>query len=384
MLFLLLLPITVLISCDSTKETPPTIEDLVDSIVEIESGRDIRILQLTDTQIIDASQSRSEDRLDANSKIKWATNTIEANCFNYIRDTIEMTNPDLILITGDVVYGEFDDTGTTFRKVVKYMDSFKIPWAIVFGNHDNESKMGVDWQCELLENAEYSLFKRGNVTGNSNYTIGIVQDGELKRVIYMMDTNGCANSDDPSVKNALSFAKDQLEWFDESANKIEEFVGDKVNSFVCFHVPVEEFGIAAVNAGYQKEVYEENTYTIGSKRTPAQNGDFGVKGELYKAMHPVPGLFELFKKHAVDGVFVGHSHLNSTSVLYEGIRWTFGLKTGTYDRYSANQLGGTYIEVHSDNSFTVEHKYVKHYKIEPDTYSHIYMGLIEKVNAKWK
>ena len=90
------------------------LEDIVDFILEIEEDREIRILQLTDTQIIDAGQCRTEDRLNSTAKQRWATNTIESNCFNYIRDTIEMTNPDLILITGDIIYGEFDDTGNRF------------------------------------------------------------------------------------------------------------------------------------------------------------------------------------------------------------------------------------------------------------------------------
>lgn len=74
-------------------------------------NNDIRILQLTDTQIINAKQRRYEERLSPIEKEKWDTNTMEANCFNYIRDTIKMTNPDLILLTGDIIYGEFDDDG---------------------------------------------------------------------------------------------------------------------------------------------------------------------------------------------------------------------------------------------------------------------------------
>ena len=38
------------------------------------------------------------------------------------------------------------------------MDSFEIPWSPVFGNHDNESKMGVEWQCDQLEKANFAYF----------------------------------------------------------------------------------------------------------------------------------------------------------------------------------------------------------------------------------
>lgn len=313
-------------------------DGLVDFKIEVENGKELRILQITDTQIIDTSQCRHEDRIDLSSKIKWASNTLETNCFNYIRDLIKITNPDLILITGDLVYGEFDDSGSSLKKYIRL--------APVFGNHDNESKRGVDWQCEMLEKAKYCLFNRGEVTGNGNYTIGIVQGGKLKR---------------------------KLEWFDKTALNIIQTTKEEVKNFVCFHIPVEEFALAAVSAGYQEELQQNITYTIGSEITPAKNGDFGTKGEVFKGLHPVPVLFNLFKKHSVDGVFVGQSHMNSSSVLYEGIRWTFGLKTGTYDRFDINQLGGTYIEVQSDNSFTVKHIYLEKYEIEPDSYQHVYM-----------
>ena len=375
--FILLLALLIPTACVSDKkiehkEPEMKLEDIVDFILEIEEDREIRILQLTDTQIIDAGQCRTEDRLNSTAKQRWATNTIESNCFNYIRDTIEMTNPDLILITGDIIYGEFDDTGESLLKLTRFMDSFKIPWAPIFGNHENESTKGVDWQCEVLENAEYSFFKRGNVTGNSNYTIGIVQNDDLKRIIYMMDSNGCSNTNDPSVKKTVGFAEDQLAWFEETAEKAEQFAGDKVKSFVGYHIPTIEFGQAAVAAGYQESPTQTKSYVIG-KHVEAKNGDFGKKSEPFEGMHEVPGLLDMFKEHGVDGVFVGHCHQISTSVLYEGIRWTFGLKTGTYDSHDTKYVGGTYIEVKTDNSFTVEHKHVDIYKIEPDTYQHIYM-----------
>ena len=62
--------------------------------------------------------------------------------------------PDLILMTGDNIYGEFDDSGASLRKLIAYMDSFQIPWAPVWGNHDNESTKGVTWQCEQFEKAQ--------------------------------------------------------------------------------------------------------------------------------------------------------------------------------------------------------------------------------------
>ena len=113
-----------------------------------------------------------------------------------------------------------------------------------------------------------------------------MQNDELKRVIYMMDSNGCGNTDDPSVKKTVGFAEDQLAWFEETAKKAEQYAGDKVKSFVCYHIPTLEFALAATNAGYQKELYDNAAYTIGED-VPAKNSDFGRRGEIFKGLHEV-------------------------------------------------------------------------------------------------
>ena len=88
------------------------------------------------------------------------------------------------------------------------MDSFNIPWAPIFGNHDNESAKGVAWQCEQLEKAQNCLFKRGSLTGNGNYSIGLVdENGKIRRIIYMLDSHGCIGAEGPGL------APDQISWF---------------------------------------------------------------------------------------------------------------------------------------------------------------------------
>ena len=41
-------------------------------------------------------------------------------------------------------------------------------------------------------------------------------------------------------------------------------------------------------------------------------------------------------------------------MLWQGIRWTYGLKTGQYDYHTPGQLGGTLITLFGE-SFTVHH-----------------------------
>ena len=119
------------------------LNELVDFIVDVEAGRDIRVLQLTDIQTLDAQYTRFPNRGVGTSKTD-----IFLGYQRYVAQVIERYNPDFIIMTGDNVYGEFDDSGEHHLALIEFMESFNIPWAPVFGNHDNESYMGVDWKCE--------------------------------------------------------------------------------------------------------------------------------------------------------------------------------------------------------------------------------------------
>ena len=80
-----------------------------DFVVEVPAGRDPVVLQLTDTQIIDAAQVRPGGNT---YESLWATDQIEERLFNYLTETVEAADPDFIIITGDLVLGAHDDNGT--------------------------------------------------------------------------------------------------------------------------------------------------------------------------------------------------------------------------------------------------------------------------------
>lgn len=311
-----------------------------DFLVSLPEGRRPRILQLTDMQVIDAAQRRYPDRLNEREIACWATEQVEGQCYAHIRSLIAQTQPDLIFITGDVVYGEFDDSGKSLMAFCAFMDSFGIPWAPVFGNHDNECARGVAWQCDQFEGAEHCLFRRGTVTGHGNYTVGISVGGRLCRVLYMMDSNGCGAGTDPALYRHAGFAPDQVAWLAERAKDI------RAPGFVAFHIPSTDFADAARFSGYETE--ENRQYYIIGLDAPSRNGDFGCHREVCGVFAPPEGFRDVLHTADVDGVFVGHCHAINTSILWDGIRWTFGLKTGQYDYHIPGHIGGTLITLSPD------------------------------------
>ena len=171
------------------------LEDVCDFVLEVESGRDVKILQLTDIQIIDSDQQRYKGRLHSWSIDKWKPEYMEDRAFKYMRNVMKETSPDLIVLSGDNIYGEFDDNGTSLKALVEEMDSYKIPWTFTFGNHDNETKIGVEATVKEYLKSKYCMFTRGpveknengeeyfTVAGNGNFNIGITQGGKLTEVV---------------------------------------------------------------------------------------------------------------------------------------------------------------------------------------------------------
>ena len=314
--------------------------DLVDFVVKVESGREPVVLQLSDTQIMNYG-------------------SLEELCYKYVREVVQETKPDLIILTGDVVYGKFDPKGALLRNFINFMETLKTPWAPVFGNHDNESLMGVDWQCDQFEAAEYCLFKQGDLTGNGNYTVGIEQDGELLRVFYMMDSNGCGYpmidengvatkpaAGTNEVYTGVGFGSDQILWLEEDIANIKSF-DENVKFSLAYHIQQAIFGKA-----FQKYEEYDNTLVAGSSSAlkyplnldsleTADDTDFGYIGRTLKGpWDNNNAIFYKMKGWGIDSIFVGHEHCNSASIVYEGVRLQFGQKSSEYDRFNVLTIDG--------------------------------------------
>ena len=269
--------------------------DFIVSLPKERKNTEIKLLQITDMQFIDATQARTADRLRQDEHDAWTKESYLAQCGDHISSLIAQTKPDIIIITGDLVYGQFDDTGEVFEWFCKFMDSFKIPWAPVYGNHDNESKKGVKWQNQMLENSSYCLFKEGEVTGNGNYVVGIAIGEELVRTMYMVDSNGCYNTDDVNVMRDVGIFPDQLEFFKSRTTEIKKATGKDVPTFMAFHIPTSDFVHVAVKKGYAK--CNGDLFNIGVT-VPQVDDDFGFNYEKISCFELVDIYILIFRFHS--------------------------------------------------------------------------------------
>lgn len=103
-------------------------------------------MQLTDLHLGFGPLSRGADRL----------------ALDAVRKLIERSKPHLIVFTGDLIFPFLPKTGTLnnrkqAQKLIGFLDGFKIPYTLVFGNHDCEmfSTCGKEELAGLYKQGRY-------------------------------------------------------------------------------------------------------------------------------------------------------------------------------------------------------------------------------------
>ncbi|MBR2714212.1 MAG: metallophosphoesterase [Kiritimatiellae bacterium] len=333
-------------------EASPAMFDKAAGVVRIPKGERLRILQLTDTQIIDSAQRRSPKRLSPSEIKKWLPENAEANCYSHIRDLVAQTCPHLIIMTGDNVYGEFDDSGRVLAEFIGFMDSLGIPWAPIWGNHDQESAVGNAAMCAAYGAASNCLFRtetENPADGTGNYAVRIYQGGKLVEMVYMLDSHGCSRAAEKSIRIPRSITENQCRMMERLAKEAEREAGRPVPAIAAWHIPTKEFFGACKALGYPTKVG-----TVIGVTVPARPGDFGAIQETSIPTATPERFAERLRGCGVNAVFAGHCHKINISVMWNGIRWTMGMKTGTYDYHINGAIGGTLAEFH-DGVPTVRH-----------------------------
>lgn len=315
--------------------------------LNIPNGETPRILQLTDTQIVNP-ESEAAQRLNVSELGRYRY--LELNVFAHMDKVVEEAKPHLIILTGDNIYGEFDEDYSMVEALIERLDSYGIYWGFTYGNHDRESL--VSELTARYSSSEYCLYANASEGAEQYYSIAVLQGGEVIRALYLMDTNSTASSvvkDDIIKVPGMTAA--QVNWFARtSAEVIEKSGNADLPASVFTHIASTQFYEAAKKYGFPETVdFEAN-----------KDGDFGNN---HGAMLESPWTlkrgvrwFDIAKAANTDTVFVGHQHVNNTSITYDGVRLTYGLKTGMYDEYQKGELGGTLLTLNGSEA-TVNHIY---------------------------
>lgn len=279
----------------------------------------------------------------------WSDFGANDKAFELMDRMVEEGKPDMIVTLGDNVSGISTDILTL--QFVKKMESYKIPWAPVFGNHDAEGNATLEWQGEKFENAEYCLFKKGpsNLYGVGNYAVNIVEEGKVVETLFFFD-NGRYYNYGNGVKKEIYMGYEQIAWYEWNVKGIAEAQGNVVPSMTFSHFAMPQFR-TAIETLCEKG---ENGYYY----VPEELG-FGYCKYLPGVAPVDSGFIDKAKQlGSTTHVFAGHDHENNASILYDGIVYTYGLKTGVSPKpwNDADYYGVTMVEIGGDgvNVYNIE------------------------------
>lgn len=91
---------------------------------------------------------------------------------------LDAERPDLVVFTGDQLNGQGTtwDPKSVLAKFAQSATDREIPWAAIFGNHDEEDGMPKEEQIMLMKGLPYSLVDRGpkDVSGVGNYVLKVL------------------------------------------------------------------------------------------------------------------------------------------------------------------------------------------------------------------
>jgi 3',5'-cyclic AMP phosphodiesterase CpdA len=296
-----------------------------------------KILQLTDLHFGFGILSRKQDRLGMDAVTKL----------------VERSKPDLIILTGDSIFPFIFKSGTRnnikqAKKLVGFMDSFEIPYAFSFGNHDIEmgSKGNKDQISDIIMNGKNSVFTKGDkeLTGEGNYIIKLIDKKEkLLMVLVILDSNMYGEGWFFSGFDCIH--KEQTKWCMDELSRLKKQSED-LKALAFFHMPLPEF----------KEAYER--MKLGDKSVEYHFGSIGENNDYFGISKNNYGFFEKAVDNGViKGVFCGHDHLNTLSLTYQGIVMTYGMSIDFLayknigKRYT--QRGGTLITIDNEGFFKV-------------------------------
>lgn len=287
--------------------------------IRFNSTGTLRIMQVSDTQDMKYVRKAMVKMLDA---------------------AYDKLKPDLVLFTGDNILGNhlldarFGDrqiaSGKTatlqimkesIHHICAPLEKRKIPFAMIYGNHDDRNLVSKDEQADIYRSYSMCLpmnTRNGKVDCDT-YNIPILGSESGKPVfnIWMLDSAWYDKKED---KCCEAIKPEAVEWYKQTAAKLTaENGGNPVPSLMFAHIPLP----AILNL-----VEQCGRNDLGAIETP--RGFYrlrpdlarGVMGEYPSVLSDDAGLFDAALECGdVKGIVSGHDHRNCFEGKYKGIEF---------------------------------------------------------------
>jgi len=244
-----------------------------------------------------------------------------------IIQVLDAEKPDLVIYTGDVIFG--GPAAEALKEALEPTISRNIPFAITFGNHDDEHDMTRTQIYQYVKDMPGNLTSTvEGISGVSNFILSVKGNDGVKdaAVLYCFDSHSYSTL--PDIKGYGWIKPDQIDWYiKESTRYTASNNGKPLPALAFFHIPLPEYNQAATT---------ESAYLIGSRMEKACAPELNT------------GLFTaMLEAKDVMAMFVGHDHVNDYVAYWKGLLLCYGRFTGGNTVYNGlpGGNGGRIIEL---------------------------------------
>jgi hypothetical protein len=164
----------------------------------------------------------------------------------FLERLLDEEKPDFIVLTGDQIFGsEAPDPQSAMYKAVAPFIRRKLPYAMVFGNHDDEGPLNKQELMELVVNLPYSVSEPGpeDIDGVGNYALQVQgpRSENPALTLYFLDSHKHLPK-----QRAYDWIKDnQLEYiqheYDTKLHPQQKESSHIHLSMAFFHIPLTEY-----------------------------------------------------------------------------------------------------------------------------------------------
>ena len=277
-------------------------------------------------------------------------------CAAFMRKSIKLYKPDLIVLTGDNISGQPTTllSKSGMAQIMSVFQPLGVPVAVVFGNHDDQNHAPEKEELMALINS-YSVsisYDEGDALyGCGTYNVPIYKSADSDEVgfnLWMIDSN----TYDEERGGYDYVHEDQIEWYVNKSNELKEANGgEPVPSIAFQHIIVPEIydALTEVAEGTEGAIAARGTWYV----LPDNAAEGSVLGEA-----PCPGTYnggEFAAMKAQGDVLAmdfGHDHVNSFVIPYEGID-LINTPTCGFSSYGNRQTrGARVIDISSEGTYT--------------------------------
>ena len=327
-------------------------------VIYVPSERNIRVAQFADLHLSKESAG-------------GYSNNKEERTYAFMRQVVNETDPDLIVLTGDNLYGRSAGNGMTglenLQRLITVMDELEKPWMFVYGNHDSEELTVGSSKKELHEyllscDSPYLIY--GNEYSEPNtddyrdvrygvYSVKLC-DLDSKDLIgaYIALDSGYY---DTRISSYNSITEGQINWYKNKVSALQsEFKGTGVIPTVVFnHIQLPEVYNAYVSA-YVKDHPSDTAFATKYADGVEASGEYefvlyqDVREissdadwvEMIKVGAPTANQTNLYdvmvELGSTKAIFNGHAHNYGFQVKSNGIIFGFATQTGFAPAESIN------------------------------------------------